>query len=95
MRAIKCISLFPEKPQYYKADVVTALGHRHTSVFDQLAYSTREDEFIAIWDSADPALNKYLDRFDRSLWTKIWGHPAKKTRPASTASVYLRLTRQL
>lgn len=70
--------------QHFKADLITALGHKHSLVFDLLAYSTREDEFLRIWSEADPFLQRYLDKYPRGLWTKLWGHRAKKNRMASS-----------
>ena len=64
--------------KHFKADLVTALGHKYISAFDELAFCAREDEFTALWGAADPVLVRYLAKYSRSMWTKLWGHPSKK-----------------
>lgn len=39
--------------KHFKADLVTALGHKYISTFDELAFCTREDEFAALWVCAE------------------------------------------
>jgi len=70
--------------KHFKADLVTALGHKYISTFDELAFCTREDEFAALWVGADPVLQRYLEKYPRSMWTKLWGNPSKKTRTSSS-----------
>ena len=45
--------------QQFKADIITALGHKHSAVFDQLAFCTREDKFLRIWSEADTVIQRY------------------------------------
>jgi len=70
--------------KHFQADMVTALGHKHIREFDELAFCTREDEFDALWAAADPALQVYLAKYPRSVWTKLWGNRSKKTRTSSS-----------
>lgn len=72
--------------KHFQADLVAALGHKYTRAFDELAFCTREDEFNVLWGVVDPVLQRYLDKYPRSLWTKLWGNPSKKTRTSSSVS---------
>ncbi len=72
--------------KHFHADLVTVLGHKHSVDFYGLSRCTREDEFQLLWAMLDPVAKAYLEKYPKSLWTKLYGHAAKGHRVTSSVT---------